>query len=211
MDLCGLYLVFSDPLWIIFWGIYWLGTLIDILPLKRNQNNTYFLDAITLSLDSFKGKSICVSIVSIIMCLMVFLGSRQIIIGLGCQDIRVMPEGTYCYYVEATNEKGKTYTLPARVKKIGEKTYGVSNVYFDNGGFLYFSDFDYVEYDDEFYSWDQRGNEWHIKFTPNKAYHEKVTETEPFEPLGLIFPCIAIITISLATILYIIRIRQENL
>lgn len=210
MNLCELYLVFSDPIWLVFTGIYWLGTLIDILPLKRDRNDDRFLDAITLSLDSFKGKSICVAIVSIIMCLMVFFGSQQIVIGLGCQDIRVMPEGTYCYYVEATNERNKTYALPARIKKIDEITYGVSNVYFENGGFLYFSDFDYVEYDDEFYSWDQRDNEWHIQFTPNKAYHEKVTETEPFNPLGLIFPCIVIITYLLATVSYIKQLRRQD-
>ncbi len=208
MNLCELYLFFSAPLWIVFWGIYLLGTLIDLFSLMKKREEQYFLDAISLSLDSSKTKSICVSIVSIIMCLMVFFGSRQIVIKLGCDDIQVMPKGTYCYYVYATNEKDKTYTLPANIEKVNDDEYLVHNVYFKNGGFLYFEDCDYFDYGDKEYTIDQNGNGWYIELTPHKTFHEKVKETEPGNPLGLILPGVVITIISLSTILYARRIRK---
>ncbi len=211
MDLCRLYILFSGPFWLVFWGIYLFGTIIDLFSFLKNRKEPYFLDAICLTFDTSKAKAICVCIVSIIMCLMVFFGSRQIVIGLGCDDIQVMTEGTYCYYVYATNEKDKTYTLPANIEKVNDNEYLVHNVYFKNGGFLYFEDCDYFDYGDKEYSIDQNGNGWYIELTPRKAYHERVEETEPSNPLGLIFPSAVIAIILFSTILYIKRIRKEDI
>ncbi len=211
MNLCEWYLLFSSPIWIVFWGIYLLGSLIDLFSLIKKRQEPYFLDAIGMPFDTTKAKSICITIVSIIMCLMVFFGSRQIVIGLGCDNIQVMPEGTYCYYVYATNEKDKTYTLPANIEKVNNNTYLVHNVYFENGGYLYFEDCDYFDYGDKEYSIDQNGNGWYIELTNHKTHHEKVTETKPSNPLGLIFPSTVIVIILITTILYIRRIRKEDI
>ena len=135
-----------------------------------------------------------------------------------------MPEGTYCYYVHATNEKGKTYTLPAKINKINEiyveednenvkkssyTYYYLNNIYFENGGYLYF-DSDYFEYSEEICATDQGGNEWKIQLTSQKAFHPKVNETKPFKPTKLIFPFIEIITITIATILYVLNIKKQK-
>ena len=194
---------------IVFVGFYLLGALCDIFPLKTHKD-IYCLDIITISCDSYKGKSICVSMVSIIMCSIIFLGSNQILIGLGCEDIQVMPPGNYCYYVYATNEKDKTYTLPANIEKVNNDTYLVHNIYFKNGGYLYFGDAaDYFDYGEKERHIDQNENFWDIKLTSYKTHHEKVSETKPFNPCKLVLPCISIIIILISTVLYIIRIRTE--
>lgn len=114
----------------------------------------------------------------IFMIIALLLGSNFIAVNiLSCDDIRAMPDGTYCYYVEATNEKGKTYTLPANIQKTDEY-YQVYNVYFNNGGYLYFggscSDF---EYDESSYCYDQSDRQWEIELTNIKTYHKAVKET----------------------------------
>lgn len=117
----------------------------------------------------------------LLMIVILMFGSNYFIVRIcGSTDIRCMPEGTYCYYVRATNEKGKTYTLPAKIYKHDLSTYAVENVYFDNGGYLYFAgtceDF---EYDDTEQCSDQDEHEWEISLTNYKTTHKKVTETQP--------------------------------
>lgn len=115
--------------------------------------------------------------------LLVFIAlfmNNHFVISLGCTDLEVMPEGRYCYYVEATNEKGKTYTLAANILKEGSNAYAIENVYFNNGGYLYFDICDYEEFDDELYVFDQDGKEWTIKLTNKKASHSSVLEEKEF-------------------------------
>lgn len=93
-------------------------------------------------------------------------------------DLRVQPDGQYCYYVEATNHKGTTYVLPAHIYKI-EDTYTVEYVYFNNGGYLDFggrcSDFLFEETKS---ATDQSDKEWKIKLTNLKTSHPDVEEKE---------------------------------
>lgn len=170
----------------------------------------HFLDIICMRFESFKSSAFCVSLVSLLISFIILFSNNQFVIMLGCDDIRVMPEGTYCYYVYATNEKGKTYTLPARINKIDRLQYYVENVYFKNGGYLYFPNGDFFEYDDTFNNYDQSDKEWEIELTNNKTFHEKVEETEPFKPTAVILPFVEIIIIWFSTILYILKIRKRN-
>jgi hypothetical protein len=98
---------------------------------------------------------------------------------LNVNDPELFPDGNYCYYVEATNEKGKTYTLPAHIIKY-EGEFSVRKVFFKNGGYLYFDDYcyDYVNFDQTFFAFDQDERSWDIKFTTKKAHDYRVNETE---------------------------------
>jgi hypothetical protein len=98
---------------------------------------------------------------------------------LGCNDINVMPEGTYCYYVEATNKSGKTYTTPARIY-VDDYEFQIDEIFFTNGGSVSFRSCSIDRKDGEYYTETvERGNnkEWKIKLLNKKAYNSQVEET----------------------------------
>lgn len=119
-------------------------------------------------------------IIHLIFIFTLLFGSNYFIVkNFDCDDLRLMPDGTYCYFVKATNEKGKTYTLPANIHKI-DGLYSVHNVYFDNGGYLYFRETCVdMEYEDINDCIDQDDREWQIELTNWKTSHHMVNETEP--------------------------------
>lgn len=182
---------------------------LDLICIIQTKNAvSFFIDIIRIKFDNYKFGAICISLISFIASFVILFSNNQFVILLGCKDIRVMPEGTYCYYVYATNENGKTYTLPAKIDKINRLQYFVDNIYFKNGGYLYFSDGDYIEYEDTFTSWDQNENDWEIKLTNKKIYHEKVAETNPFKPINLVLPFIEVFVIFSVTIIYISKLHK---
>lgn len=96
----------------------------------------------------------------------------------GCEDIRTMPEGEYCYYVEVNSElNDRSYTLPARVKisKSEHISYHLSEVYFSNGGYLRASDEEFV-IGEPFSFIDQDGNYWDCSFTNKRCGDAPFTE-----------------------------------
>lgn len=141
--------------------------------------------------DYFCAKSIIKTlIISLLSIFILLFSSGRFVRLMGCNDFRIMPEGTYCYYVLATNEKGQTYTLPAKIEIMtdvnedDEKTYCVRNVYFKNGGYLYFEDECQPEKNNKSGAWqdsamDQNEKDWEIELTSNKTTHNSVCETKP--------------------------------
>lgn len=164
-----------------------------------------------LLLDFFCNKNKLKAIIITSLCIFFTLfSSSNFILLLGCDDIRIMPKGTYCYYVYATNENGNTYTLPANISKINRTEYGIKNVYFKNGGYLYFSDFDYIKFDDEFNAHDQNNNEWQIELTTHKTTHPKVKETSPLNVGVLIVVFIATCFHLINGVFYVRSIDYEK-
>ncbi len=96
----------------------------------------------------------------------------------GCEDIRTMPEGEYCYYVEVNREiDDRIYTLPAKVKVSKDEytSYRLSEVYFSNGGYLRVSD-EELDVDEPFSFIDQDGDYWDCSFTNNRCSDTPFTE-----------------------------------
>ena len=211
MELYYLYFNCSQLLFLVFSHLYFIFITLDLVcmiqgMIQARKATSFFIDIIRIKFNNYKFGTICISLISFIVSFVILFSNNQFVILLGCEDIRVMPEGTYCYYVYATNENGKTYTLPAKIEKINRLQYFVENIYFKNGGYLYFSDGDYIEYEDTFTSWDQNENDWEIELTNKKVYHEKVAETNPFKPHNLILPFIEVFTISIATVIYVFKL-----
>ena len=124
----------------------------SIMTLFFKKKRKKFLDSFR-NLDLVFGESLLrIFIICLLSSFVILFSSPQFVIWCGSEDIRLMPEGTYCYYVYATNKKDKTYTLPAKIEKgfdldefgDGEykytEYYRVRNVYFKNGGYLYFEE-----------------------------------------------------------------------
>ncbi len=96
----------------------------------------------------------------------------------GYEDIRTMPEGEYCYYVEVNREiDDRIYTLPAKVKVTNDEYtyYRLSEVYFSNGGYLRVND-EELDVDEPFSFIDQDGDYWDCSFTNNRCSDAPFTE-----------------------------------
>lgn len=195
MTLYDLYSFASNPIAIV---TYFLSTLV-LLPHAMELYSQFKNRVICLRFersvfdppnDSYLRNRINAILFCLIMSLLVLFSSRQFVILLGCKNIDVMPNGTYCYYVLATNDNDKTYTLPAKIEKEGPSCY-VQNVYFKNGGYLYFEEGELSQNSKtEIFScdtYDQNGKDWKIELTENRTTHLKVDETNPFNLFKLIF------------------------
>ncbi len=207
-------------------GIIVVICLIECLSLlhKDTRNSFIFLDTIFDNIEKHTTKSIIIAFVGLIASFFVIFSNSQVIIHLGCDDLRLMPEGTYCYYVNATNENDKTYTVPAKISKgydeyaeeRGENVvthtvtqYYVHKLYFNNGGYLYFEDADYIEYDDKLSSYDQKGNRWEVELTSEKTYHVDVSETNPKKENAIFFVFLKLLIIWLTVIRFIKKEYNE--
>ncbi|MEE0968591.1 MAG: hypothetical protein U0M06_04385, partial [Clostridia bacterium] len=110
-------------------------------------------------------------VIALLVCTFVLIFSENQLVWLmdGKTDLRIAPEGTYCYYVVAgRDEDSNEYTLPAKIQK-SDGTYYVENVYFSNGGYLYFNSYEYADFDETITDADQNGEFWEIKITNFKA------------------------------------------
>ena len=108
----------------------------------------------------------------------------------GIHNLKLKPEGTYCFYVEAYRSGGKTYTLPAQIKvekervEVGEEKsktyirYYIEKVFFSNGGWLDAHDHGPVEISKPAHYIVGGDEEWTLTLLNEHAYSPEVTETD---------------------------------
>lgn len=109
----------------------------------------------------------------------------------------MIPDGTYCHYAIVSSDYG-TYTLPARVYKSSDTSeiatgydylsgepktaavttsaYYISEVYWPNGGYLYFEEDVPMVLGEEYILDDQDWEEWKVTITETRTNHPKITE-----------------------------------
>lgn len=131
----------------------------------------------------------------------------------GVNNLALKPEGTYCFYVEATRDSGKTYTLPAqiRVEKESDEVaegktrthtyYYIERVFFSNGGYLNTENCDYVDIGESTHYYDGE-NDWSLVLLNEHAYSPHVEETNNATWLEILFlmlesSCIGLLLYSL--------------
>lgn len=212
MSLYNIYAVcvtFKIPLFII--SFFALFLIISIVwQIIKKEEPTFLSDGLFGELN-FTAKKVILIIISFIFSVISVFSIPHFVTALGCEDLRAQPPGTHCYYVYATNEKNKTYTLAANIEKVNDNEYLVHNVYFKNGGYLYFEDCDYFEYSDKEYVIDQNGNSWDIKLTTYKASHQRVKETAKFEiPYILYASALIYIINALLHLYHLLKYRKIN-
>lgn len=184
-------------------GIICIFVLINLFRTKQEYGGIKGIYALLNELKIHK-------IIVIILCLfcfiiMIFSNNTLLWFLDGQEDIRLAPEGTYCYYAKASREFSEDeYTLPAKVKKAEVNLYHVKNIYFPNGGFLYFDvdesaewynfedEYNYDEksnsFNEEMYYMDQNGEHWNITLTNIKANNSSVYENNEVSFLNLFAP-----------------------
>ena len=159
-----------------FSSLFGICYIIDFL---RKRQISFFSDIfLNYNNQQIIIKKILMILLHVFLSVVAVLGSYSFLVSvLKCEDLRLLPSGTYCYYVEATNSKGKTYTLPAEIIK-SEGEYTVHKVYFNNGGYLYLDTYNTADFDETLETTDQDERDWDISFTNHKTYHHSITETK---------------------------------
>lgn len=158
--------------------------------IKRKVQGTPFtfakwIEWISIELSGFGGYLKAVLIISLVA---VFVTSPAVHQLVGVHNLELKPEGDYCFYVEATRNGSKTYTLPARVsvqkeyeedhdgKSRSRKVYYIEKVFFSNGGWLDTWDTDPVAIGDSTLFLDEE-DEWDLVLLNEHAYSPYVNET----------------------------------
>lgn len=171
------------------------------------KEETVVLKSLTSFVKERRSKKISAFIIIFITFLMVFLSNPQTYVLFGSTDIRLFPEGTYCRYVYA-EYNNKTYTLPAEITKYRTdiETGGfVRNVYFENGGYLFFDDSCNLLLTENYYDIvgdgiDQQDREWSIRVSHIPTQHEKIITTKYQKPIALLLPLFEFITLLFSLI-----------
>ena len=120
----------------------------------------------------------------------------------GINNLRIKPEGTYCFYVEATRNGDKTYTLPARIRIEEDREdederriyryYYIERVYFSNGGFLDTEDLDAVSINKPTVFYDDNENKWEFVLLNEHSYTPEIKETNNASWISITILCIQI-------------------
>ena len=125
----------------------------------------------------------------------------------GIHNLKLKPEGTYCFYVEAQSYGGKTYTLPAQIRveketdEVNDKRktytyYYIEKVFFSNGGWLNTEDNEPVYINEPSYHYESGGDEWELVLLNEHAYSPYVEETNNASWLDMTFMFVEVLSIS---------------
>lgn len=129
----------------------------------------------------------------------------------GIHNLKLKPEGTYGFYVEAIRDDGKTYTLPAQIrveKEIDEVAEGkrrtftyyyIEKVYFSNGGYLNTKGTDPIDVNESTYYYDGEDG-WSLVLLNEHAYSPQIQETNNITAVSIVL--LALRSISIAMLLY---------
>lgn len=186
----------------------WLASLLNLAEIWNIIESFFRKKRITLTVyeiytEIFKKRArLAAIIVNVLLLIISLLANKHFLISLGSEDLRIMPKGNYCYYVYATNEKGKTYTLPAKIHKDG-KLYYVENVYFNNGGYLYFEDhYENYTFSETQRLTDQNDKDWEIKLTNIRSFRKNFNSSLTYGFDVFLFYSMAILSFA-CVIIYI--------
>lgn len=179
-------------------------------PFIKRKKNVSFKQTFEALDFPFGHTRLSTVLICFLCCFIILFSHKNFLALIGSKDIRIMPSGTYCYYVYATNEKDKTYTLPANIEKINNEYYVVHNVYFKNGGYLYFEDCEYFKFTEKESTYDQNGNNWNLKLTNIKANHKNVKETKTYTFTDFIGAIVSIFAILFSGTMYFIYNKKKK-
>lgn len=106
--------------------------------------------------------------------------------------------GDYCYYVEATDDAGNKYTVPAKISvdkwleddgnggSDGVIEYDLKQLIFDDGTVINNEDGRDASFKHANHFYDTEGNEWECRLTEKHAYSNSVQETSFVNPRSVI-------------------------
>ena len=140
---------------------------------KENPSLSGWLNQMSRDTKEFRGNALLVVLVIALFGRLVAAPSVHQLIGV--HDLTLKPDGTYCFYVEATPRGGKTYTLPAEVRK-SSGDYSIERVFFANGGYL--SVYEFAEIEERIGHYSKDDVDWDLVLLNEHAYSPMVIETD---------------------------------
>ena len=121
---------------------------------------------------------------------------------IGLYNLNILPVGTYCFYVEASQPGGKVYTVPAEVVIDDETNYYIKRFFFSNGNEIKLVELDSVEINESDYHIDYEGEDWKITLLNKHAYSPHVKETNHTNWLGITILSIEVIPLLFFLIIF---------
>lgn len=184
---------------------------------KEAFSFSYWLGEIRDTAQSFAGNiSTGLLVISLVGALITNTAVHQMV---GIHNLELLPEGTYCFYVQACQYGGKTYTLPAQIEIEKEsvevsdeksKTYTyyyIEKVYFSNGGYIDADDGEHDRIGKTSYLYDSNDDEWELVLLNEHAYSPYISETNNAQWIDILFLMINVLPISV--VLYAVC-KKEN-
>lgn len=197
---------------------YYIFTAIRSLVQKQRISFSQWIEQIKIEVQGFAGNFTKVFlIVSLIAVLVTNTTLHQLV---GIHNLKIKPEGTYCFFVEASQSVGKTYTVPAEIKivketeEVGddkERTYTyyyIKRFIFSNGTEIEIDVWDDVQINKSAYHIDTNGDEWELTLLNKHAYSPKIEETNNADWFGITFLVIEVLPV--AFLLFALCWRNKN-
>ena len=189
------------------------------------KDNSELIKSINELRDMAKKNIFGYSVIFFLIILITVLSSSEIMWYLGYKDLNNIPYGTYTYYVEMNKDSSSSvYTEPAIVTKDSfciesdenhEKCYveyHLDRIYFSNGGYISFNDFNELHINKVEEVTDSKGDTYSVKLLNKHAYIKNVIESHPsFFQILFVVIMIAIELICWLIPLYKINIDKKNL
>lgn len=200
---------------ILVFGYYAWKAICGIV--KKDFSVNIWLAGIRNEVDSWFGKyAKPLLIVALLSTLLTNTAVHQF---LGIYNLKILPAGTYCFYVEASQFSTKNYTVPAEVKieketeEVGDKErtythYYIERFFFSNGNEIKLDVWDSVEINKSAYHIDSIGDEWELTLLNKHAYSPQIKETNNADWFSITI--LAIEVISVVFLLFALYRKSEN-
>lgn len=187
---------------------------------QNRQSLAEFISDIRDSTDGIASKSVT-KVLLVLAFIGLFITEPFIHQLVGVYNLKLLPSGTYCFYVEAIDYSScNTYVLPAQIhieketEEVGDNKsrtytyYYIEKVYFTNGGYLDTDYLDDVEIGDLTYYYDDDDNEWEITLLNKHAYSPYIEESNNANWVDITFFLIK--AIPTAIIMLIVLVPEKK-
>lgn len=161
-----------------------------------------------------------------VLCLAIsILSNRSFYRWIGCNDIRTLPAGEYCYYVKVNRVlDDRVYTLPAKIEVTNTSVYTdnfgdkhpehiadfyLRNVYFDNGGYLTIDD-EGFEFGKPFEFMDQDYEYWECTVTEQRCTPAPFVESKNTKDADTVRITFCVLILVLTYISLQVSIREQK-
>jgi hypothetical protein len=196
---------------------YYIFTAIRSLVQKERVSFREWIAQIKHEAEAFAGNFTKILLfISLIATLITNTAVHQLV---GIHNLKIKPEGTYCFYVEASQYGRKTYTVPAEIKiekitkEVGDKErtytyYYIERLVFTNGTEIEIDIWDSVQINKSAYHTDSDGDEWELTLLNKHAYSPQIEETNNADLLGITI--LAFETLPVAFFIFALCWKNKN-
>lgn len=206
-----------------FFVLIWLCHLLSRIIKFIIKREPFKITDLLLVSETIKQKPVVSSLVAIgALAIILFTNSTfNELIGFD-KPLSERDAGDYCYYVEATDDVGNEYTVPAKIsvdkwveddgngRSDGVIEYDLKQLIFDDGTVINIEDGRDASFKHANLFYDTEGNEWECRLTEKHAYSDIVQETSFVNPRNVIELGVVVVVILINWLGGLALAIQEN-